>query len=151
MKTCSKCLIQKSILEFGINKTRSDGLQSYCKNCRNAYLKNWYIKNKKLQINRTKISRNKIKEYLRKYKEQNPCKDCNKFYKYFQMDFDHLRNKKANIANIRFGLENIKKQIEEDCELVCANCHRLRTFNRSQLHGGKNCYSRKSHKLSSAG
>lgn len=50
------------------------------------------------------------------------------------MDFDHLGDKKFGISealsknlNIKVILEEIKK-----CDLLCANCHRARTFLRKE-------------------
>lgn len=56
------------------------------------------------------------------------CMDCGKSYPPDCMDFDHVRGKKtANISSLRTAkaLEEMKK-----CELVCSNCHRLRTMER---------------------
>ena len=47
------------------------------------------------------------------------------------MDFDHIRGKKKfTIAlNFKGGKMGLARIIEEakKCELVCANCHRIRT------------------------
>jgi hypothetical protein len=48
------------------------------------------------------------------------------------LDFDHLRDKKYNVSRMihdGFSWKAIQKEIEK-CEVVCANCHRLRTHNR---------------------
>jgi hypothetical protein len=51
------------------------------------------------------------------------------------MDFDHVRGeKKFNIkqaAQRRLGTRALLEEIAK-CELVCANCHRLRTLRRGQ-------------------
>ena len=86
----------------------------------------------------SKSSREKIRhrnrEYVRKIKESNSCADCGKAYHYYQMDFDHLGDKKqtiARLANSEASIKTIKQEIAK-CELVCSNCHRLRTWNRLQ-------------------
>jgi len=73
---------------------------------------------------------------INEYKAERGCKDCgNKFPEYPQvLDFDHLdsNNKKAAISSmLQFGnsLQLIIDEIAK-CELVCANCHRIRTFKR---------------------
>lgn len=75
------------------------------------------------------------RDYVRKIKESNPCIDCGQIYHYSQMDFDHVRGEKrynvATIANTLASINTIKKEIAK-CELVCANCHRLRTWKRTQ-------------------
>lgn len=81
------------------------------------------------------LIRERNREYVRKIKESNPCAECGKNYHYSQMDFDHVRgNKKYNIATIANSLASIAKIKEEiaKCEVVCANCHRLRTWQRLQ-------------------
>jgi hypothetical protein len=52
------------------------------------------------------------------------------------MDFDHLdsTDKIGSISQLVNSLY-IKKALEEikKCELVCANCHRMRTWNRMNI------------------
>lgn len=48
------------------------------------------------------------------------------------MQFDHLRDKKANVSNMirsDYSWEAIKLEILK-CEVVCANCHAVRTKTR---------------------
>jgi 5-methylcytosine-specific restriction endonuclease McrA len=74
--------------------------------------------------------RDRNREYVRKIKESNPCTDCEQFYHYSQMDFDHIGFKKQNIAklvNSEASIKTIKQEISQ-CQLVCSNCHRLRTW-----------------------
>lgn len=72
--------------------------------------------------------------YVAKLKTQ-PCVDCKQSFHPAAMDFDHVRGtKKYRIAwmlNKPCLLEEIKKEIAK-CELVCACCHRVRTYERSQ-------------------
>lgn len=62
----------------------------------------WYLKNKDKVNQRTKdqgslyLDRNR--KFIREIKENNPCKDCGKFYHWIIMDFDHLGNKKLRIS-----------------------------------------------------
>lgn len=63
-----------------------------------------------------------------------PCKDCRKKYPSYVMDFDHIDGnlKLGNVASMitrNLSLENIKNEIEK-CDILCANCHRIRTYNR---------------------
>lgn len=50
------------------------------------------------------------------------------------MDFDHLLDKFKNVSRMTaYKWDRIEAEIAK-CELVCANCHRVRTFARdSQL------------------
>jgi hypothetical protein len=80
-----------------------------------------------------KVSKAKQKavlhKYLRDMKERTPCVDCKIQYPYYVMDFDHVRGKKhANVMELVQTLS--KKKIDEEiakCEIVCSNCHRIRT------------------------
>lgn len=70
--------------------------------------------------------------YIRNLKESSPCLDCKKHFPYYVMDFDHVRGKKhANVMELIPSL--CKKKIDEEiakCEIVCSNCHRIRTHMR---------------------
>ena len=76
-------------------------------------------------------ARDRNKEYVRDLKEKHPCSDCGEFYHYSQMDFDHIQGKKkhnvSRYANSAVSIKTIKDELAK-CELVCANCHRLRTW-----------------------
>lgn len=68
---------------------------------------------------------------IRKIKDQ-PCADCGKTYPYFVMDFDHRGDKDRSVSKMMTrSLAKILAEIEK-CDLVCANCHRVRTFRGSQ-------------------
>jgi hypothetical protein len=82
MKVCSKCKIKKTLCEFGILKSSSDGYNYCCKTCKNSY----YVKKVKifLEDNIKKCStcsELKNKEYFSKNKNskdgfKSSCKDC---------------------------------------------------------------------------
>jgi NADPH-dependent glutamate synthase beta subunit-like oxidoreductase len=60
-----------------------------------------------------------------------PCADCNKTFPPCCMDFDHVIGEKIDdISRLaRYGYDSSKLLREiEKCEVVCANCHRIRTF-----------------------
>jgi hypothetical protein len=76
-----------------------------------------------------------LKRRLAEIKEASGCVDCG-INNHIILDFDHLRNKKYNISRMihdGFSWKAIKKEIEK-CEIVCANCHRIRTHNRLTQH-----------------
>lgn len=62
-------------------------------------------------------------------KEQ-PCSDCHVVYPPYVMDFDH-RDRSTKLFEIgpRIGRVSTTKLLAElvKCDLVCANCHRIRT------------------------
>jgi hypothetical protein len=67
-------------------------------------------------------------EMIRKLKSV-PCVDCGQTFHYACMDFDHVRGEKSfNISHRRNSVG--QKVLDElaKCDVICANCHRLRTF-----------------------
>jgi hypothetical protein len=57
-----------------------------------------------------------------------PCADCGVKYPTCVMQFDHVRGeKKFNIGGGVRGISSIIAEIAK-CEVVCANCHALRTW-----------------------
>jgi hypothetical protein len=74
----------------------------------------------------------KMKREIIESFKTDPCKDCGQSFPIYCMDFDHVvREKKDNISNMHKN-RTIKAILEEiaKCELVCANCHRIRTHQR---------------------
>ncbi len=73
-----------------------------------------------------------LTRYIQELKSKTPCMDCKESYPYYVMDFDHVRGRKqANVAELINTLS--KKRIDEEiskCEIVCSNCHRIRTHER---------------------
>jgi len=70
---------------------------------------------------------NKI-ELVRSMKDK-PCADCGNKFPYYIMDFDHVRgNKKGNISEMIHHKRSIILDEIEKCDIVCANCHRIREY-----------------------
>jgi hypothetical protein len=90
-----------------------------------------YLTNKEQYAQRALRNRITCREYIRIVKSGSPCTDCGVKYPHYVMDFDHLGDKSFNVSQASHwtSLEAVKKEIAK-CELVCANCHRERTFSR---------------------
>ena len=76
-------------------------------------------------------NKQQFKKRLSEIKEASGCMDCGETNP-IVLDFDHLHDKKYNISRMihdGFSWKAIKKEIEK-CEIVCANCHRIRTYYR---------------------
>lgn len=68
-------------------------------------------------------------EFIDSQKVNKPCADCQGLFNAWQMDFDHLANKKFSLGKVKrvsCSIETIYQEMQK-CELVCANCHRVRT------------------------
>ena len=76
-------------------------------------------------------NKQQFKKRLSEIKEASGCMDCGETNP-IVLDFDHLHNKKYNVSRMihdGFSWAAIKKEIAK-CEVVCANCHRIRTHDR---------------------
>lgn len=76
--------------------------------------------------------RYKANHYINELKSA-PCMDCKQIFDSICMDFDHIRGeKKFDISRMTgkgMSLARIQEEIDK-CELVCSNCHRIRTKSR---------------------
>ncbi len=75
-----------------------------------------------------------IKDFIIKSKDNKPCMDCRVPYPHFVLDYDHVRGTKINkLSRLmdKVCLDAIRKEIAK-CDLVCSNCHRIRTWKRGQ-------------------
>lgn len=120
IKTCIKCKIEKPLSEYygGAKGSRVGARRTVCKIC-------WRLQSAQWKEERLR--------FVKDYKQNNPCMDCGKYYHYYAMDFDHVRGEKIKDISDMWAqkIERIKAEIEK-CDLVCATCHRLRTWKRKE-------------------
>ena len=117
------------------------------------YSRRWYKKNKESVKARTSANREKHKrQYLaqqrsrvakirtgiRWYKQTNGCMDCG-ITDWRVLEFDHIPERGAKLFNIGGttwnALPTLWKEIQK-CDVVCANCHAIRTRERGQWVNG---------------
>lgn len=81
---------------------------------------------------RNKTYRQKVRDLVKEIKEKNPCTDCNIFFPYYVMQFDHINDNKIKTVAYFTNYGTVDQTLEEieKCELVCANCHAKRTWER---------------------
>jgi hypothetical protein len=95
----------------------------------------WYKLNRARVMARMKKRRLGTAEFIRSLKHNKLCVDCETQHPYWRLDFDHRDGKTINVSLIasrkHWGKERILEEVAK-CELVCANCHRLRTTSRGQ-------------------
>lgn len=94
----------------------------------------WYPRNKAKHIKYISNIKKKIATFVLDAKRNGFCKDCGFEGKKYPevLDFDHLRDKKFNISEYRnhtSGFNKVKEEMDK-CDLVCSNCHRIRTAKR---------------------
>lgn len=101
------------------------------KDANKAYWCKWYAANKEKHIASQQKFKDRIASVVRTGKEK-PCADCKVQYPYYVMDYDHLSDKEFTIAKMgkRIGYKKLLAELAK-CEVVCSNCHRKRTWDRS--------------------
>jgi hypothetical protein len=131
MKKCSKCKLEKTLEEFGKNKTRKDGLSHICKKCRIINSKKYYESNidnikKYRENNKEKIKdinkrhRENNKEYNKKYKNINRKKLSEKCKIRRQTDSLYkLRGYIRNMINKLLKSKNFRKKSKNEIILGC--------------------------------
>ena len=96
-------------------------------------------RHKKVLKQRRLSNYKELRDWADGLKEGIPCKDCNKEFPPYVMDWDHVRGRKVKSVSdlcatgANNGSENVRKAIMKEitkCELVCSNCHRIRTHER---------------------
>lgn len=73
----------------------------------------------------------RVRKMVKKLKSV-PCVDCHKKFPSYVMDFDHVRGEKTfNVGSLgnSISFKRIQSEIAK-CEVVCSNCHRIRTWKR---------------------
>jgi hypothetical protein len=159
-KFCNNCKTIKPLNDFHVRKASIDGRTSRCKECLKVVNKNNY--NPEYQKRYRKTKEFQIKELKSKYRlekwinkgytivksrpayardilwelfKKSKCVDCGESNP-IVLEFDHLKDKSFTISsyvnNSRLWSSKIQEEIDK-CEIVCANCHRIRTSQRG-LH-----------------
>lgn len=82
-----------------------------------------------------KARRDTLVTWYLKQKTGKPCTDCGGTFHPVAMEWDHLDRdrKRANVSRLvsHGSLRALQEEMSK-CELVCANCHAVRTFERNQ-------------------
>jgi len=144
-RRCSRCRLEKPTTEF-YRRAEGRGYKSRCKDCC------WEIdqQNRDRINERNRRRRQREPERVRAAGRSNqarfrawlnapkdrPCADCGRQYPPYVMDFDHRDRTQKRFSVGRGWEHSIQALLAEiaKCELVCANCHRERTFSRKD-HG----------------
>lgn len=136
MKICSRCKREFPISDFYKNSKGKDGRDTRCKYCTKESVYRWRARQGLLEPkprarnqDRVSISEKCRKEYLDNLRRV-PCADCGNEFPPVAMDFDHLPQYEKSFGIMRgwrwrdwtLMLAEIAK-----CEVVCSNCHRIRT------------------------
>lgn len=108
---------------------------SFCKECHIKYRREHYLKNKEKYLGKARAWNKKQTVLLRKfiidYLTKHACVDCGA-KDIRVLDFDHEGKKKMGIAKMIRNCHSLKSIVKEIsvCKVRCANCHRIKTFER---------------------
>jgi len=132
-KKCGKCGAVKVAADFGINRSRYDGLQVHCRDCKRAFQNAWYQKNKARHVTNVCRTRDRRVHALRKmsneYLVAHPCVDCGDA-ETLMLDYDHVRGEKyceiSRMIAACYSWDKIMTEIAK-CAVRCVKCHRRKT------------------------
>jgi hypothetical protein len=100
---------------------------------RREYRRRWYANlstDRKQAMARANHARHtSVKQWIAEYKLRVGCADCGYKDHHAALDFDHVRGDKTiNVCTAK-SIAQAKAEIAK-CEVVCANCHRIRSYER---------------------
>lgn len=109
----------------------ADGLHAHCKVCQRELSREHYQDNKERYSDRIGTKQEALRLWVAELKSK-PCMDCGFQFKPWQMDFDHrdhlMKSMEISKMIVRcMPKERIVAEVAK-CDLVCANCHRDRTY-----------------------
>ncbi|NBV78237.1 hypothetical protein EBR66_08825 [bacterium] len=129
MKNCYRCYIEKPIADFPIRKGTAIGI---CNACYKQYYGDPNLleqKRKRLLKENIKRRQQRCQEYLFAILKNSQCCDCG-MANPIVLEFDHRipEEKYKGISEIlNVGSIEVLKEEVAKCDIVCANCHRIRT------------------------
>ena len=129
-------LTQRTYTKCGSTTNPFPGANLKCKLCVNGRVKELYRKDPsyRAKILARNATRHKTLKQLVDSKKDAPCIDCGNKFPTVCMDFDHLGDKYECIGTMLSRNAPIERLLAEiaKCEVVCSNCHRIRTEVRRQ-------------------
>lgn len=129
MKYCGDCKQTKDLEDFHRLGT---GQQSVCKECARRRSRLHYRNNRERHQALAKARLRELRGWAATLKS-GPCTDCGGTFHHRAMHWDHIANDKAADVSVLVAAGSSKGKILNEiakCELVCANCHAVRTFER---------------------
>lgn len=131
MRHCSMCEAIKPVSAF---HRRGNGYQRWCKQCRKAYDAAYHGGRREIRMAQKRVRIAQLVAWMRALKDR-PCADCGGRFHPAAMAFDHLPGmpKRLDIATLVLkGSVGLARTEIAKCEVVCANCHAVRTFDRRE-------------------
>ncbi len=131
MKRCLRCGEEKPLDAFHRGRA-PDGRQAWCKACRKDYGHAYHLATRPIRLAQKRARKRELVEWVRELKRE-PCADCGGRFHPVAMHFDHppgvIKEFDIGWAVRGYSRERILSEIAK-CDLVCANCHAVRTYRR---------------------
>lgn len=124
-RRCTKCGYEGGIDEYVKDARYNFGRKNLCRRCWAEGTRGRMLK-----------MRNKKRKALLAYKDR-PCADCGGMFPHYVMDLDHVRGEKRFALSAAIGKNRPMEEFLEElkkCDVVCANCHRVRSHARGHLY-----------------
>lgn len=111
---------------------------SYCHSCKliegKAYAKRYAAEWPEKMAENERNRQQKFLTRINFLKAERPCYDCGGVFPPEAMDFDHISGKKLfQVAQGKSHRWEIVREEIDKCQLVCSNCHRIRTKQRREF------------------
>jgi hypothetical protein len=133
IRLCARCAEWKTSDEFHNSRT---GQFSYCRECRRSYDRAYYSeRGRTARLARQRAHSNRARAWMVAIKKGIPCRDCGDVFPAWVMHWDHLPEfEKQDEISVMVTSRTRAAVLDElrKCELVCANCHVLRTVRRAR-------------------
>lgn len=128
-KDCLGCNQTFPITSFRWSNESEGRRVGRCSECDVAFRAKKYSENPEQFLNNKKRTQGRLKLMLNQLKAD-PCMDCGGKFPPYVMDFDH-RDPSTKICKVSSLVYSSSEQLLmaeiAKCDLVCANCHRIRT------------------------
>jgi hypothetical protein len=134
-KRCPTCCEPDQTLRasaFYSAASRADGLSSQCRDCHHGVQRRYYARNAASERLRTRGRKTRVRADNRARVLQHllthPCIDCGESNP-IVLEFHHVRGKKRDAVAYLVRSHEWRTVAAEiaKCEVLCANCHRIRT------------------------
>lgn len=136
MPQCTRCRTIKPPEAFSWRNKAKGRRNSACMECARALYKSAYRANPKAYRDRNASQVAAIRALVIAAKDR-PCSDCGHKFHWFAMDLDHRNGADKSFSlseahRLGYALSVVALEIQK-CDVVCAVCHRIRTYQRRTL------------------
>lgn len=137
-RRCPRCRDDVLLEQFSSYTRKGKTVYTWCKECNRKYARGRPATARALGL----IAQKRV---LVEEIKKGPCADCENRFPSPAMDLDHVRGDKttdiSKMVGQSYSMEALVEELTK-CELVCANCHRIRTAERGRSREARLAISR---------